>query len=104
MKMSDLLTKSGNSEYEQFIDEESNDKEVFRVYRNDPTLANRIIEALDVIWQFSQISGEHHKAWCIDRVTRILTGDEYYDFVDAYCHPDGAADTETYSWDCGIEP
>lgn len=102
--MSDLLTKSGNSEYEQFIDEDSNDKEVFRVYRNDPTLANRIIEALDTIWQFSQIQGEQHKAWCLDRVTRILAADDYDTFVDTYCHPTGIADADEYTWDCGIAP
>lgn len=102
--MSELLAKNSNEDFMSFTDEESNEKEVLRVYRNDPRLADRVIEALDTIWQFSQISGEPHKAWCLDRVTRILAGDDYDNFVDAYCHPDGTADSEEYTWDCGIAP
>ncbi len=67
-------------------------------------------EALEIIFQYSQIQGSHHKSWCIDQITRKLCINEenYKRFVDDY--KNGASNEEdedndnTYSWDEGIAP
>jgi 3-methyladenine DNA glycosylase AlkC len=57
-----------------------------------------IQEALDVIEQYGQTDGDHHKAWVIDQVLRALTDDGYDAWVTAYSQ-DGE-----YEWDEGIAP
>jgi len=62
----------------------------------------KIEKALELIFNYSQIDGGHHRAWVIDQVTRLLTGDGYAGFVGRHC-----CDPETgecYSWDEGIAP
>jgi len=61
----------------------------------------KIEEALDLIEQYSQIDESHHKAWCLDQVTRKLTGETYPAFIQ-YCKT--GEDGVTYSWDEGIPP
>lgn len=57
-----------------------------------------IQDALDVIEQYGQIDGAHHKAWVIDQVVRALTDEGYDAWVTAYTQ-DGE-----YAWDEGIAP
>lgn len=53
--------------------------------------------------------GDHHKAWIIDQIVRILTGcedgnesDEYVKFLADYAR--GEDGPHTYSWNLGIAP
>lgn len=63
---------------------------------------DRIAKALDTILQYGGIDGAHHKDWVIDQVVRILTGDEYEEWVKAA--KDGEDGPDTYDWDEGIAP
>lgn len=58
--------------------------------------------ALELIEADGQSEGAHHKAWVIDQVVRILTGDRYDAWVKEY--RDGEDGPETYSWEEGIAP
>ena len=63
---------------------------------------NRIEEAVELAVQYGGTDGAHHKAWVIDQMVRILTGDEYETIVKiAKSGEDGP---DTYSWDVGIPP
>lgn len=58
--------------------------------------------ALELIVQYGGIDGDHHKAWVLDQVTRVLAGAEYGALVkEAKAGEDGP---ETYGWDEGIAP
>lgn len=52
----------------------------------------------EILWRYSQIGGEHHKAWCLDQIARILLDEQYEDFIKEYC------ENGEYEWDCGIAP
>ena len=62
----------------------------------------RISKALEIAFQYSQIDGEHHKAWAIDQMVRALLGDGYEAWVKNYKHDDETGDE--YDWDVGIAP
>jgi hypothetical protein len=62
------------------------------------TDAERVELALDVAVEFGQTDGDHHKAWVIDQMVRILTGDRYGQWVAEY------RDGGEYAWDEGIAP
>jgi hypothetical protein len=62
----------------------------------------RIAAALEIIYSYGQIEGDHHKTWVIDQVTRCLTGDQYDTWVAEYKTEDG--DPEAYSYEIGIAP
>jgi hypothetical protein len=66
------------------------------------TDAERAQLALELIASYGQDDGGHHKAWVIDQVARILTGDGYDAWIAAY--QAGEDGPETYSWDTGIAP
>ena len=61
---------------------------------------DRIEKALEIAWRYSQIGGDHHKAWSIDQMVRALCGSEesYKKWVAEY------EDGGEYSWDEGIAP
>lgn len=82
----------------------------------------RIDAALDFL-KDGVPDGDHHKAWVIDQIVRILTGgiveetsplaggqkitylsmtDQYFDFVQEY--EAGKDGPKTYEWDTGIAP
>jgi hypothetical protein len=63
----------------------------------------RIDKALELMFRYSQIDGGHHKAWVIDQVVRILTGDGYEEWVKEYCYDEESGQKE-YEWDEGIAP
>lgn len=67
----------------------------------------------DIIVQFGQIDGDHHKSWVIDQVMRIMKGAEYDYFVEydnfvkkyEYADDDGnLTDEKLYEWEVGIPP
>lgn len=64
--------------------------------------ADRIELATDLALEFGQTDGDHHKAWVIDQMVRVLLGDKYERVIADYC--DGEDGPETYSWDEGIAP
>ena len=66
------------------------------------TNQDKINEAIEMAVRFGGIDGDHHKAWVIDQMVRILAGDTYDQVVtDAKAGEDGP---ETYDWDVGIAP
>ena len=89
------------------------DAEIVRIMakERDRALAaeRRIANALEIAFRWSQIDGEHHKAWAIDQMVRALTlgglsvatGEDdptpitYQDFVNAYKAPDAPSVEET---------
>lgn len=65
------------------------------------TPEERIDEAL-VIAECGTTDGAHHKMWVIDQMVRVLLGDDYAAWVEAFC--DGEDGPNTYEWDTGIAP
>lgn len=62
----------------------------------------KLAKVLDIAESFGQIDGDHHKLWAFDQIVRIITGDDYFDWVTQYQRgQDGAY---TYCWDIGIAP
>lgn len=61
-----------------------------------------IEKVLELIFQYGQIDGDHHKAWVIDQIVRILTGDKYKEWVKEYTYDEETG--ECYSWNKGIAP
>lgn len=70
-----------------------------KVAEND---ADRVELATELVLEHGQEDGAHHKAWVIDQVLRILTGDQYAEVVADY--RDGEDGPDTYEWDEGIAP
>ena len=65
-------------------------------------LEQRINAACDMIVNFSQNDGAHHKAWVIDQAMRAITGEHYDAFIAWYSNGEDGPDT--YGWDVGITP
>jgi hypothetical protein len=66
------------------------------------TNSQKIKKALDIAASSGSINGDHHKMWVIDQMVRVLTGNEYIDWV---CDVnDGEDGPDTYEWDEGIAP
>jgi hypothetical protein len=87
---------------------------------------DRIKQALALAVRYGGIDGDHHKAWVIDQMVRVLTGcpqatfkardakgheyeyeglgksEEYKQLVADACAGDDGPDT--YSWDEGVPP
>ena len=64
--------------------------------------ARRIARALKLASAYGSIDGDHHKAWVIDQMVRVLTGRRYTRWVRA--QREGEDGPETYSWYIGIAP
>ena len=64
---------------------------------------DKIKEALDIAFQYSQIDGAHHKAWSIDQMVRALCGDNYEEWVYNYEHDEETGERD-WNWDTGIAP
>ena len=62
----------------------------------------RIANAITVAFEYGWIDGAHHKAWVIDQMLRILSGDKYSNIIADAC--DGEDGPNTYEWDIGIAP
>lgn len=63
---------------------------------------DRIGLAMNLILDYGQTDGDHHKAWVIDQVARILTGPLYAQTIEFYCADGDGPDT--YEWDEGVAP
>lgn len=61
----------------------------------------RMEEAMSLLLSYGQIDGDHHKAWVIDQVARMLLRN--YGQVIAACKA-GEDGPDTYGWDEGIAP
>lgn len=59
-------------------------------------------KACAVAYRYGGIDGDHHKAWVIDQMVRILTGRAYSKFVAAA--KVGEDGPDTYKWNEGIAP
>ena len=59
-------------------------------------------KVLDLIFEYGQIDGGHHKMWVIDQIVRILTRDKYNEWVKTYVYDEETGDV--YDWDKGIKP
>lgn len=68
----------------------------------DRLVDRKAMEALELLYQYGDIDGDHHKRWCIDQVVRILTGENYENFVAWACG--GEDGPHTYDWDEGTPP
>jgi len=58
--------------------------------------------AIEVAVRFGGIGGDHHKAWVIDQMVRILAGENYEALVKEAC--DGEDGPDTFTWEIGIPP
>lgn len=63
----------------------------------------KIEQALEIAFRYSQFDGENHKAWAIDQMVRALTGHDYAEWIAEY---EGDPDDENnhYTWDEGRAP
>ena len=66
------------------------------------TPADRITAAIEIAVKHGGHDGEHHKAWVIDQIVRVLAGDNYEGLVRSACM--GVDGPETYRWDVGVAP
>jgi hypothetical protein len=74
---------------------------ISREVADDPDVAaERVRHALRLLIRHGQ--AEHHKAWCIDQVVRILAGYHYDDLVAAA--KDGEDGPDTNAWSTGVAP
>lgn len=59
-------------------------------------------KVLDLIFEYGQIDGAHHKMWVIDQIVKILTKDKYNTWIKNYVYDKETGDV--YDWDKGIKP
>lgn len=62
----------------------------------------RIDAAIELAVRYGGIDGDHHKAWVIDQMIRLLAGDNYEQLIIEA--KDGEDGPNTYSWEVGIAP
>jgi hypothetical protein len=72
-------------------------------------MEDRIKKALNIIKNFGDTDGAHHKQWVLDQIVRVLTGcpeqglsKEYEKWIRDFM--DGEDGPDTYYWDKGIAP
>lgn len=61
----------------------------------------------DLLYQYGQIDGDHHKTWVIDQVMRILHGDNYEAQIKEYEYKDSdgnETEEKGYTLDIGVAP
>lgn len=68
---------------------------LIKAYENQEKINN-------ILFQYAQIDGSHHKMWCLDQIARIIHDDKYEEFVKKYEYDEETG--EEYEWDCGIAP
>jgi hypothetical protein len=70
-------------------------------------LKERVDKALEIIYNYGQIDGDHHKTWVIDQVVRALTAEAYDKWISDYQMADSEEDYlegNYYEWDEGVAP
>ena len=68
-------------------------------FSNDNNKQEIINKAIAIAIQYGSIDGDHHRAWVIDQMVRILAGDNYEQLISKECTEDGEID-----WYTGIAP
>ena len=66
-------------------------------------LKARISEAAQIGFGYGGTDGAHHK-WVIDQMLREMLGDEYDEWVAAWCELAKAASARNIEWDVGLAP
>lgn len=66
------------------------------------TETQRIDETIGIAIRYGGIEGDHHKAWVIDQMLRILAGDGYDELIRLSC--EGEDGPDSYDHDVGIPP
>ncbi len=62
----------------------------------------KLRSVMEILEQYSQIDGAHHKQWCLDQIARIIKGSDYPEWVLEM--QEGEDGPKTYSYDEGIPP
>ena len=62
----------------------------------------RINEAIELAVRYGGFDGDHHKAWVIDQMVRVLAGERYEQIVREA--RDGEDGPDSYSWETGVAP
>ena len=91
-----------NLTQEQQVRNEKKDKRIERQFKLLTKKDKEIKKVLELIFQYGQIDGAHHKMWVIDQTVRILTGKKYDKWINDYIYDEETGDC--YSWDKGIAP
>ena len=87
---------------EQQVINEKKDKRIERQFKLLTKKDKEIKKVLELIFQYGQIDGEHHKMWEIDQTVRILAGKKYDKWINDYIYDEETGDC--YSWNKGIAP
>lgn len=66
---------------------------------NDKDKQEIIDKAIAIAIKYGSIDGDHHRAWVIDQMVRVLAGDDYERLISEECSEDGEID-----WYTGIAP
>lgn len=69
------------------------------------TDAEKVRDALNILWENGQVEGAHHKTWVIDQLLRALTDDggpKYDGWAHEWEHPWN--EDVDYRWERGIAP
>lgn len=70
--------------------------------RSEQEARQRIMKAIEVCFAYSQVDGDHHKAWVLDEIMRALAGEHYGRVVEL--HNVGEDGPDSYTWNCGFPP
>ena len=104
-----LITKlqKENEHWKNKFEEELEDnrKKTCELLKQDLIIREKdkqIEKALDLIFNYGQIDGEHHKTWVIDQIVRALTGKNYDKWINNYIYDEETGDC--YTWNKGIAP
>lgn len=65
------------------------------------SIPERVDKALELIHNYGEIDGDHHKKWLLDQLVRVLAPD-YKEWVKGFEW--GEDGENTYNWDEGIAP
>lgn len=52
--------------------------------RSRAPMEDRIVGALRFALAYGQIDGDHHKAWVIDQIVRVLSDDAYFALIERW--------------------
>ena len=65
-------------------------------------LQKKVEEAIQLASDSMSFSGEHHKAWYIDQIVRVLAGDKYPEIVNEAKKDENGEETQV--WEEGVQP
>ena len=71
------------------------------------TAEEKIERIKEIIFEYGQIDGSHHKMWVIDQIMRTIYENLYDEIIHHYEYIDDNGEESTeqiYEWDCGIAP